>query len=108
MRQNPFYNVKKDVVGHDPISLDAELMVSLKHLCLGWAATSAWQEYFQMGSTRSQTAVEELCHTILTYDTLQGQFLCLVTSPDAIHDSEMHEEAHDMLRILGLLDCMHV
>ena len=70
MVQNPFYNVNKDAVGHDPISLDTKLMVSLKHLVFG-AATLAWQDYFQMGSTTSCRAVEELCHTISTTDSLQ-------------------------------------
>ena len=69
MIQNPFYNVKCDAVGCNPISFDAKLMVSIKHLAFG-AAGSAWQGYFQMGSTTSQRAVEELCLTILTNDIL--------------------------------------
>ena len=76
---NPFYNTKK-VVGCDPISLGVKLMVSLKHLALfpdgihcitkSSGGTSNILHYFQMGSTTSQRAVEELCHTISINDSL--------------------------------------
>ena len=82
-------------------------MVSLKHLAFG-AATSAWQDYFQMGSTTSRKAVEELCFTVSTNNTLCAKFVCPLSHPDAVHVSEMHEEAHGIMGMLGSLDCMHV
>ena len=78
-------------------------MVSVKHLAFG-AATSAWQDYFQMGSTTSRKAVDELCFTVSTNKTLQGLLLCPLSCPD----SDMHEEAHGVVGMLSSLDCMSV
>ena len=87
MGENYFCNANCDAVGCKPV----KLMVSLKHLAFV-AATLAWQDYFQMGSTTSRKAVEELYFTVSTSNTLQGIFL--------------HPLLH--LEMLGSLDCMHV
>ena len=63
--ENSFYNAKCDAVGCEPISLDILLIMSLKHLAFG-VVTTAWQDYFQMGSTTSRKAVKELCFAVST------------------------------------------
>ena len=65
MGEKSFYNAKCDAVGCEPISLDMQLIVSLKLLAFG-AVTSAWQHYFQMGSTTLRKAVKELCFAVST------------------------------------------
>ena len=61
-----------------------------------------------MRSTTSRKAVEELCFTVSTNDTLHPQFLHPLSYLDAVCVSEMHEEAHGIVVMLGSLDCMHV
>ena len=76
-----FIDSKCDVVGHEPISLDVELMVSLKLLVFG-VVILAWEDCFQMGSSNRSlpswthlAVLWQMCHVWITAWSFSGSVL---------------------------------
>lgn len=103
-----FYNVGEYNRAHTrSISVDAKILIALKHLGHGCSA-NAWVDYFQMGESTSRLCVEMFCRCIAFNKNLREEYLRSYTVEDAKEVTSLHETVHGVPGMLGSLDCMHV
>ena len=69
---------------------------------------NAWRDYFQMGESTGQLAVEMFCSCIAHNPVLHAHYLCTCMEKDEKCVSLLHEDVHEIPGMLGSLDCMHV
>ena len=63
-----------DITGCPKICMDAKMLIALKHLGYGCAASS-WIDNFQMGESMGCLCVEILCKCIAENPSLHDEFL---------------------------------
>ena len=108
LQEHSLFNVEEYIIcGRPNICNNAKILFSLKHLGYG-CSMNAWRDYFQMGESAGQLAVEMFCLCIAHNPVLHACYLYTYTEEDAKHVSLLHEDVHGIPGMLGLLDCMHL
>jgi Plant transposon protein len=106
--RHPFFNCRPyEASGRECISLDAKLLIALKHLAYG-ASHNAFRDYFQMGTSTSFLCFKYLLEVLSTDQHLQQRYFRRMTKEDTHRVLALHKEVHGVPGMLGSVDCLHV